>query len=174
MSTAGNEGHHERARRLIDMERVEGLSAADQKWLKAHLGDCEACANWASSTNAAVRAVVTVSVAVPSGLASATKFRVRQQARELNQRRMRNTGLVVGCALSWVVGVASAPLVWRVCEWLGSEVHLPRVVWMIGFVSWWLVPAAAAAALLLWQRERAERESTDRPLGVGFGRDSKF
>jgi len=169
MSTPGNEDLHEQARQLIDRERVEGLSAADRKWLEAHLAECEACARWASSTDAAVRAAVTVSVAVPAGLALAVKLRVRQQAAELNQRRVRNTGLVVGCALSWVVGVASAPLVWRICAWLGGEFHLPRVVWMLGFASWWLVPAAAAAALLLWHRERAEREPAAR-----LSRDSEF
>lgn len=169
MSTPGNEDRHERARQLIDRERVEGLSASERKWLEAHLGECEACAGWASSTDAAVRAVVTVSVAVPPGLAATTKLRVQQQAEELNQRRKRNLGLVIGCTLSWLVGVISAPLVWRICAWLGGEFHLPRVVWMLGFASWWLVPAAAAAGLLLWQRERTESEA-DRRLREEVGR----
>ena len=150
---------HERARRLIDMERVEGLPAEDRSWLEAHLEQCETCTGWASATDTALRAVVTVSVPVPSGLAAATRLRVRQHAEELKQRRLRNAGLVVSCALSWLVGVASAPLVWRVCAWLGAEVGLPRAVWMLGFVGWWFVPAALVAGLVLWQREQVGRES---------------
>jgi hypothetical protein len=35
---------------------------------------------------------------------------------------------------------------------------LPRVVWVLGFAFWWLVPAAAAGGVLVWYRSRAERE----------------
>ncbi len=133
---------HERARRLIDEERVEGLAPGERRWLQDHLTTCEACDAWQASTQAAVRALKSVSVAVPQGLAAATSLRVREQAAELKQRRSRNLALVVGCVISWVAGVASAPLVWRVCEWFGTTLDLPRIVWQLGFFCWWLVPAA--------------------------------
>jgi hypothetical protein len=84
---------------------------------------------------------------------------VRRRAEELSAQRLRNVGLVVGCALSWLVGVASAPLVWRIFAWIGNTFDLPRIVWVLGFTLWWLVPVAAAACVVLWYRARAERET---------------
>jgi hypothetical protein len=106
-----------------------------------------------------LRTLITVPVAVPPGLALATSLRVRREIVERKQRRVRNAGLAAVCAASWLVGVATAPLVWRACAWLGSELELPRIVWMLGFALWWFVPAAAACGLILWLRERAKRES---------------
>jgi hypothetical protein len=155
-----NEDLHERARRLIDAERVESLSIEDRRWLEEHLAGCDACTRRAAATDAALRTLRSVSVALPPGLAAATKLRVRQQAEELSRSRARNAALVAGCALSWLVGVASAPLVWRAFGWLGATLDLPRVVWVLGFACWWLVPGAAAVATILAQRAHSERETT--------------
>jgi predicted anti-sigma-YlaC factor YlaD len=148
---------HERAHRLIDMERVEGLPVEERRWLDAHLADCEACAGWAEAAEVALRSFRSVSVVPPRGLAALTSLRVREKTAELKQERTRNIALIVGCALSWLTGVASAPLVWKLCAWLGSMLDLPRLVWQAGFVLWWFVPAAAAGLLIVW-RMRAERE----------------
>ncbi len=37
------ETDHERARRLLDMDQVEGISAADREWLDQHLDACAGC-----------------------------------------------------------------------------------------------------------------------------------
>ena len=150
---------HDRAQRLIDTERVEGLTREDQTWLEAHLRKCADCSRWANRTDAALRSLLSVPVTVPLGLAAAPSLRIRYETEALHQRRTRSIGLIVSCALSWVLGVASAPLVWRVCAWLGREFGLPRVLWVLGFALWWFVPASAAAALILWQRDRIVRES---------------
>ncbi|HXJ94134.1 MAG TPA: hypothetical protein VMT20_14895 [Terriglobia bacterium] len=158
MNVSMNGDLHERARSLIDKERVEGLAAPELRWLADHLGACEACAGRAAATDAALRALRTMPVSVPSGLATSAQLLVRRRAEELRVQHARNVALAVSCILSWVVGVASAPLVWRVCAWLGREFDLPRVVWVLGFGFWWLVPAAAASGVVLWYRSRAERE----------------
>ena len=143
---------HERARRLIDVERVEGLAVQERRWLQEHLATCEACAGWAEAAEAALRMLRSVSMVPPAGLAASAKLRVREKAAELKQQRARNLALLAGCALSWVAGVASAPLVWRLCAWLGSTLDLPRIVWQLAFVFWWFVPAAAASLVLLLAR----------------------
>jgi hypothetical protein len=162
MNTGTNAGIngdlHERARRLIDKHRVEGLAAPERRWLGDHLGTCEACAGRVAATDAALRALRTVPVAVPRGLAASAQFIVGRRAEELRVQHTRHVGLVMGCALSWLVGVVSAPLVWRAFAWFGRELDLPRVVWVLGFAFWWLVPAAAAGGVLVWYRSRAERE----------------
>jgi hypothetical protein len=63
-----------------------------------------------------------------------------------------------------MAGVASAPLVWKACAWIGAALRLPRVVWELGFLAWWLVPAAAAGLVIVWAHSRAEREDFNLPL----------
>jgi hypothetical protein len=159
-----NDDPHRRARNLIDTERVEGLQNEEARWLEEHLAVCDACARRAAATDAALRALRAFSIAVPPGLAAATKLRVRQQAEQLSRSRARNAALVAGCALSWLAGVASAPLVWRAFAWLGATFGLPRVVWVLGFACWWFVPVAAAAILVWWQRSTAAREINGEPV----------
>ena len=48
---------HERARRLIDQERVEGLAAGDREWLGLHLKNCAECARMAVATDGALRSL---------------------------------------------------------------------------------------------------------------------
>jgi hypothetical protein len=140
---------HERARRLIDMERIEGLAIEEGRWLESHLAVCEACAGWAEDAGAALQMFRSVSIAPPPGLAVLAKLRVREKAVELKQQRSRNLALIAGCAVSWMAGAASAPLVWRLCAWLGSRLDLPRIVWQLAFFSWWFVPAAAASLVII-------------------------
>ncbi|HEV2425280.1 MAG TPA: hypothetical protein VGZ29_10680 [Terriglobia bacterium] len=150
---------HQRARRLIDMERVEGISPVDQRWLEDHLAACEACASRASATEAALKILRTSPVPVPRDLAVSAQLIVRRRAEELRAQHARNVALAIGCTLSWVFGVASAPLVWKACAWLGATLDLPRVVWVLGFVTWWFVPLTVMGPVILWQRRRWEGES---------------
>lgn len=163
------ENLHERARRLIDRERIEGLASKERHFLEDHLAACEACTGWAASADAVLRMLKSSSVALPPGLAASTNLRVREKAAELRQRRTRNLALIVGCAISWALGVASAPLVWRVFEWFGTTLALPRIVWVAGFACWWLVPATFAGLAILWRRARAEQGDFNVPLETGPG-----
>lgn len=149
---------HERARSLIDRNLIEGLESEEQRWLADHLAECETCAGRMASTEAAVRAVKTVSVAMPRGLAASTKLRVHEEAAKLKQRRARNLALIAGCTVSWIAGVTSAPLVWKLCEWVGTTFDLPKIVWELGFLSWWLAPAALVGLVILWLSDRTQRE----------------
>jgi len=153
-----NEDIHELARRLVDRERIEELAPEEQHWLSDHLVACEDCAAWQTSTEAVLRALKSLSVALPPGLAASTNFRVREEAAKLKQRRARNLALIAACVISWVAGVASAPLVWRACAWIGAVLDLPRIVWELGFVAWWFVPAGAVGLVVIWARVQAERE----------------
>lgn len=169
----GIEDLHEEARRLIDRERVEGLPDEEGRWLAEHLGSCQQCAARAAETEAALRAFKSFSASPPRGLAVSTSLLVREESARLKQRRARNLALVAACAVSWVAGVASAPLVWKLCEWFGTTLSLPRFVWVAGFFYWWLAPAAVAALTVLWVRGRAEREDFDPILGTASRCDGR-
>jgi hypothetical protein len=158
---------HERARQLIDRGLIEGLGPEERRWLLDHLAVCEACASRSASTEATLRVLKSISVSIPPGLAASTSLSVREKAAELKHRRARNLALIAGCAASWAAGVASAPLVWRLCEWVGTKLSLPRIVWELGFVSWWLVPAALAGLVMLWVQTRAEREEFNGHMETG-------
>jgi len=56
--------------------------------------------------------------------------------------------------LSWIFGIASAPLVWRGFAWLGGEFGLPKFVWVAGVAMWWIVPALVATGVVLLEQGR--------------------
>ncbi|MGA8182762.1 MAG: zf-HC2 domain-containing protein, partial [Terriglobia bacterium] len=74
---------HERARWLIDREQIEGLEPDDRRWLVEHLATCESCASRSASTEATLRAMKSISVSLPPGLAASTSICVRERAVQL-------------------------------------------------------------------------------------------
>ena len=152
-----SEDDHQRAERLIVANQVEGLSASDQEWLNRHLERCARCASRADSTEQALRSLRSVSVHVGPGLIRGTRLRVYARALELRERRTQMTMLWVSCALSWVLGVLSAPFVWRAFAWLGERFRMPAIAWQLGFTLWWALPAVAVAVVLVMRRTQAER-----------------
>ncbi len=150
-----NESIHERAERLIAESRVEGISPAEQEWLNGHLDECVPCAALAESTDRAVRSLRSVSVHVDPALINRTRLSVFLRARELRERRVQMLPLWISCALSWVLGVVSAPYVWRGFEWIGHRVGAPDLMWQMAFVLWWTLPAVAVVAIVTVKKPQA-------------------
>ena len=94
-----------------------------------------------SANEHALQALRSNSVSVDPALVSTTQARVRLRARELRENQVRMRALWISCALSWVLGVASAPLVWRAFHWIGLHAALPKMIWESAFALWWLLPA---------------------------------
>jgi anti-sigma factor RsiW len=147
-----NDNLHIRAQRLLAESVVEGLRPADETWLREHLAECPACAQEASATQNALRALRAVPVNVPRDLAARTQLRVRLRAQEASTVASGSFWLWVVTAASWLLGVFSAPLVWRGFAWLGSNFGLPKLAIEMGFVLWWAVPALVAVGAVLHQR----------------------
>lgn len=143
---------HQKAKRLITQSRVEGITSSDQQWLDAHVEDCLHCAGLVESTERTLRSLRSVSVALSPGLVPATRRRVQAHVQQLNERRAQIALLSISCALSWALGLASAPWVWRVFSWLGKHTHAPAVVWQLGFAMWWALPAVAVVIVVLVRR----------------------
>ena len=149
---------HVRAEQLIAQERIEGISAADQQWLRQHLAECAHCAELADTTEQAIRSLRAISVALPKTLASRTQFRVRLRAQQLRgEPRWRMVW--AACGISWAFGAATAPYVWRGLEWAGHRMGLPNIVWELGFGLWWALPAAVVAVILLIENAGRSGES---------------
>jgi hypothetical protein len=147
-----NETIHQRAQRLFAQSLIEGLASNDQAWLDTHIRECEVCARQIASTKELLRAVRNVLALAPGDLAARTQMRLRLRAEQAAQASSSTALLWIITAASWLLGVLSAPLVWRGFTWLGAEMNLPRPVLEFGFVLWWAVPALIAVAVVLHQR----------------------
>ncbi|HEV2351113.1 MAG TPA: hypothetical protein VG028_14825 [Terriglobia bacterium] len=139
---------HERAKGLIVASRVEGISPADREWLEGHRQSCSICSEWASATEQAIRSLQLVSVQVDPALVSRTKRAVHLRAYELRGHQAQWWPLWISCALSWVLGGITLPLVWRGFEWVEQYVNLPGPVGIFLVVLWWALPTLGVAALI--------------------------
>ena len=155
-----SENVHQRALQLIAQARVEGIAGADSTWLRAHLEECELCAEHGRQTDRALRSLRTAAIPLPEGLASRTQFRVRLRAEELREHGLGGKLLWTIAGVSWALGIASAPWVWRAFEWVGHRTGAPKVIWEVGFVMWWAVPAllATGVVLAIWNGRAGEAE----------------
>lgn len=147
---------HEWAVQLIDKRHVEGLTATEYDGLEAHLEICADCRKRARETEFALRALRAAVPRFDSTLVLRSQMQVRVRALELIEDAARTRALWICCALSWVLGVISAPLMWQGFQWIGHRWALSRLVWITGFALAWMAPAAAAAAVIAWrQAEKA-------------------
>jgi len=154
-----SENLHARAEILIAQERIEGISHSERDWLAAHLRECAGCAQIAQQTGYALRTLRGISVSLPRGLAARTQFRLQLRAQEMREREPKRRLLWIMCAMSWALGIATAPYVWRAFEWAGERIGVPRLVWEVGFGLWWTVPALVAAAIVLLENLRLANEN---------------
>src|SRR5215813_8310007 len=93
---------HDRALKLIAQARVEGLPESDHAWLRAHLDECECCAEHARQTDRALRLLRTAAIPLPAGLVSRAQFRVQLRLQELRDREPKRRALWFACVVSWV------------------------------------------------------------------------
>jgi hypothetical protein len=147
-----SENLHTRAQQLFAQSLVEGISSAERTWLDAHLRECGDCAREIASTGQLLQALRSVPVSVPRDLAARTQMRVRLRAQESAQKESNGAALWIMTAASWVLGILSAPFVWRIFAWAGGRMNAPKLVVEIGFVLWWTVPALIAVCAVLFQR----------------------
>ena len=154
-----NENLHTRAERLIAQERIEGITKSEGDWLAAHLRECAACAQVAQQTSDALRTLRGLPVPLPRGLAARTQFRVQLRAQVMREREPKRRLLWIMCAMSWALGISTAPYVWRAFEWAGERLGMPRLIWEMGFGLWWTIPALVAAAIVLLESVRLANEN---------------
>ena len=145
---------HERALELIDKRQVESLTTEERNWLEAHLESCAQCRKQALETERALRALRSAAPRFDVTLVLTTQMRARVRARELIENAARMRALWISCTLSWVLGVVSAPLLWRGFEWIGHRWAVSRAEWMTGFALSWVAPAVVAAAVIAWRQAR--------------------
>jgi len=152
---------HTRARKLIARQIIDSVSPDDACWLNAHLAECESCATEQRQLRDSLSALRTMHLDLPSNLASRTQFRVRIRAEELREKEPAKKLIWAIAAVSWVLGLATAPVVWRGVEWLGQTTGAPKLILQAGFVLWWSVPPLIAAWAALSGRYMAQKDQTN-------------
>ena len=149
---------HIRAQKLIAQQHIESVSSDDARWLNAHLAECESCAAEQHRLRDSLSALRTMHLDLPSNLASRTQFRVRMRAEELREKEPARKLIWAVAAVSWVLGLVTAPLVWRGVEWLGNATGAPKLILQAGFVLWWSVPPLIAAWAALREKRITPQE----------------
>ena len=138
---------HDDARELITLG--EGLSDAEQAWLRAHLDECEACRHYAEAANGVVRALRSLPLAADSRLVRATQMRVRFHASRLRETRERLWLVGMACLGVGLSATLTVPLLWRLFAWMGEWAGVSTVVWQSGFMFFFIAPALVVSVLLL-------------------------
>jgi predicted anti-sigma-YlaC factor YlaD len=139
---------HDRAKELDMAARAEGISTADRAWLDAHLQSCGACEEFSSATERAIRSLHLVPVHVDPALVDRTRRAVHRRASVLRGRQSQLIPLWMLCALSWVVGGLTLPLVWHGINWVGQYINLPSPVGFLLLIGWWALPTLVVAVYL--------------------------
>jgi hypothetical protein len=152
---------HARAKRLIAQQHIEPVPSDDTQWLNAHLAECESCAAERRQLREFISTLRTMHLDLPRSLASRTQFRVRMRAEELREKEPAKKFIWAIAAVSWVLGLATAPLVWHGVEWLGSTTGAPKLILQAGFVLWWSVPPMIAAWAALAGRPATQKDQAD-------------
>jgi predicted anti-sigma-YlaC factor YlaD len=147
---------HVRAKNLIAQGGIEHVSSDDQRWLEAHLAECESCANEQRQLRESLSALRTMHLDLPANLVSRTQFRVRMRAEEPAKKFVWAIA-----AVSWALGVSTAPWVWRGIDWLGQETGAPKLLLQAGFVLWWSVPPMIAAWAALSDKRMTQPDQTE-------------
>ncbi|HXW89482.1 MAG TPA: hypothetical protein VEK33_02960 [Terriglobales bacterium] len=138
---------HEQARELIALG--DGLSDAQQTWLKAHLEDCANCRSYAEGADLVVRALRSLPLAADARLVRATQMRVRFHASRLRETRERMWLVGMACLSVGFSAALTAPVLWRLFAWIGRWAGVSAPVWQASFMFFCIAPVLVVSVLLL-------------------------
>jgi len=138
---------HDDARELIALG--EGLSDAQQLWLRVHLDECEACRQYAEAANGVVRTLRSLPLAADSRLVRATQMRVRFHASRLRETRERIWLVGMACLGVGLSATLTVPLLWGLFAWMGEWAGVSSWVWQAGFMFFFIAPALVVGLMLL-------------------------
>jgi hypothetical protein len=148
---------HERAFELLCMNLLDSVSNTERRWLESHLAECAACRASSEQTKSAIAALKTVSISAGDDLVQSTQRQVRALClrEDVRRRRMRPIWISSGFASVWMA--CTAPYLWQSFDLTGHWLHIPDLLWQMGFLVSWFTPALTGAAVALWLRPQLTR-----------------
>ena len=155
MSRCAND--HERAFELLCMNLLDSVSDGERRWLESHLAQCPECRAKSEQTQSAISALKTVSISAGSDLVQSTQRRVRAlcMRQDARQRRMRPIWISSAFASVWMA--CTTPYLWQSFDLTGHWLHIPDLLWQMGFLVSWFTPALTGAAVALWLKPQLTR-----------------
>lgn len=148
---------HERARELALDSRIGELTISDQRWLTAHVVECDECAAFIRSVDSAIGALRLPSVTADASLVRTTQAKVRFRAQALRSQAAAMRPLWIATALVCAWALVTTPLLWAGFAWLGGVLSLSKLEWRTGFFFAWSAPTLGVALLLLAGESVRER-----------------
>jgi hypothetical protein len=133
---------------LVDAAMMEGLTPDEQRWLDAHLAECEDCARHAELSQRAVAALSGFAFEVDSQKALRVQETVRVRAEQLAASpagRLRAWALPLALALT----AAGSAVMWQAASALAARWGVPAAAWHAAWVACWVLPSAIVDGLLL-------------------------
>ncbi len=149
---------HERSRRLLLDERVQGLRESEARWLERHLSECAECRAFSRRLSETLHALRGPEVSVEAALLAVTKRRMHARARAradaARLRRQLSAFAVLGAAIALMVVCG----LWFTADRMRAVADLPIAVKLSVAVLVWFMPAvvgavAAGLAQPIWPRE---------------------
>lgn len=143
---------HERAFELSCMAFADAIAEHDRKWLDSHLYNCAECSAHIQQMEAAISALKTVSISAGDNLVQSTQRRVRTLCFEQDARQRRMRPIWISSAFASVWMACATPYLWQSFDMTGHWLHIPDLLWQMGFLVAWFTPAMTGAAVALWLR----------------------
>ncbi|HVH86686.1 MAG TPA: zf-HC2 domain-containing protein, partial [Terriglobales bacterium] len=148
---------HERAFGLWCMSVVESISPGEQRWLEDHLAGCADCRKNAQQTNSAIAALKSISIVAGNDVVQSTRRRVRELCLRNGARRQRMRPIWISSVFASVWMACTTPYLWQTFDMTGHWLHIPDLLWQMGFLVAWFTPALTGAAVALWLRPVSAR-----------------
>lgn len=157
---------HERAFELLCQALSECVSEADRNWLETHLSSCVECRLNNEQMTTAISVLKTVSVSAGNDLVQSTRRRIRAACLHEGTRRRRMRPIWISSAFASVWMACSTPYLWQSFDLTGHWLHIPDLLWQMGFLVTWFTPALTGAAVAFWLRPQLTRGIRSQSAGV--------
>jgi anti-sigma factor RsiW len=143
--------NHERARKLLRADPVEGIPAGERDWLEAHLAGCAECSKESTSLAFVIGSLALLSETATPDIVRRTTLAVRRRAEELRNNRKQALPLWIAVGASSLWTMLTAPYIWSGFSWAGRLLHVSDPIWQVAFLMWWFLPCAVLGAVAGWR-----------------------
>jgi predicted anti-sigma-YlaC factor YlaD len=142
MHTDGHEVMRERIDRSLAGE------ATDEQLLREHLGECEACRQYAEDGRRAIAGLTGFVFAADPLLEEKVVAALAARARQLERTRLSRRQIVQSCVAALVLTVVGSIGGWLAGDLLAAALHLARGQAQTGVLALWVLPSWGFTLLL--------------------------
>lgn len=139
---------HERARKLIDLACVAGISQDDEFWLHSHTIDCAECGEYAETTARVIHGLGSFSFDIEPGLIMQAKEAITHAAEVVATRRGVRRRFLAGGAVSALLTSIGSWASWEIGPFAAAQIQVSPWVWKLA-VTLFSLPSFCVALLLI-------------------------